>query len=300
DFYNRVDTRTVNKKVVESLIKAGAFDSFAQGRAFLLSNVERMISRMNSLQKERANGQESLFGEMKMTNDELRMTNEGVIDFTPEQLLRMEKELLGLYISSHPLERVKESLDAQTSINLIDIPEMNENEQVKAGGILSDCKRIVTKKGDAMMSANLEDLTGTTSIIVFPKAYEKCSAFLNNDDMVIVKGRLSRDFRTEELKITVEEVEPLIELEKVRSLKVELIDISDHAVLAKMKEVLALFRGNDPVVIRMDGRSVALGKNNWVEINPDLIEQLETLLGRGAVNVEFKVQKKVEVLAGGN
>ncbi|OGB90854.1 DNA polymerase III subunit alpha [candidate division WOR-1 bacterium RIFCSPHIGHO2_01_FULL_53_15] len=296
DFYRRVDTRAANKKVVESLIKAGAFDSFERGRAFLLANFEKFMSSISADLKERANGQESLFElqSSAVPRQSSIVKDVEVAEFTPDQLLRMEKELLGLYISSHPLERLKESLEAQTTAAVADISEMNEGEQVKIGGLLSDCKRVMTKRGDMMLLASLEDLTGSIPLVIFPKAYEKCAPFLNDDEAVIVKGKLNRDFRTEELNVQAESVEPLTELEKVRSLHVEFVDIKDRQVLDLMKDVLTLHRGADPVFVRMDGKSVELNRNFWVEINPDLVEQLEKLLGEGAVNVEFKVQRRQE------
>jgi DNA polymerase-3 subunit alpha len=297
DFYRRVDMRAVNKKVAESLIKAGAFDSFERGRAFLLTNFEKLMSSISADQRERANGQEMLFQmESSVASRESRVasttTTANVTEFSPDQLLRMEKELLGLYISSHPLERLRESLEAQTTNTVADISDMNEGDPIKVGGLLADCKRIVTKKGDAMMLATLEDLTGSIPLVIFPKAYEKCAPFLNNDEAVIVKGKLNRDFRTEELNVQAETITALEELEKVRSLHVEFVDIKDPSVLNGMKDVLALHRGTDPVFVRTDGKSIELNRDFWVEINPDLVEQLEKLLGDGAVNVEFSVLKK--------
>jgi DNA polymerase-3 subunit alpha len=297
EFCRRVDSRTVNKKVIESLVKAGTFDSFGRDRAYLLAVYEKVISRAAAERKELSSGQEALFAvdssaSADMTRDYAPDPNGEIVQFSPDQLLRMEKELLGLYISAHPLERLRESLEGQTDTHLADIAEMHEGEAVKVGGLLSDCKRVVTKRGDAMLLAAIEDLTGCIPLVVFPKAYERCAPFLNDDEAVVVKGKLNRDFRTEELNIVADAVEPLQELEKVRSLHIELVDIKEQQVLARMKDILSLHRGGDPVFIRMDGKSVALGKNNWVEINPEVIEQLESLLGEGAVNVEFKVQKK--------
>jgi len=143
-----------------------------------------------------------------------------------------------------------------------------------------------------MLLAAVEDLTGSIPLVIFPKAYEKCAPLLTDDEVVIIKGKLNRDFRTDELNVMVETVEPLEELEKVRSLHIELVDLTDGSLLSRMKETLTIFRGNDPVFIRMDGRSVELGKNNWVDINPDLIQQLEEVLGSGAVNVKYAVVKK--------
>jgi DNA polymerase-3 subunit alpha len=259
------------------------------------------MASLNADAKARAAGQEMLFeikSEIRNTKSETNQKSENgkmedVPEFTPDQLLRMEKELLGLYISSHPLERLKDSLEAQTTHSVADIADMSEGEVVKVGGLLTDCRRIVTKRGDAMMLANIEDLTGSIPLVVFPKAYEKCAPFLTNDEAVIVKGKLNRDFRTEELNVQADEVKTLEELEKVRSLQVEFVDIKDPQVLTMMKEVLALHRGTDPVLVRMDGRSVELSKDHWVDINPELVEQLEQLLGEGSVNVEFKVAKSV-------
>jgi len=297
DFYRRIDTHAVNKKVIESLIKSGAFDSFGQSRAYMLATYEKKISRLNADIKERASGQESLFAidsAIRNPNSEIAADAE-IAEFSPDQLLRMEKELLGLYISSHPLERLRESLEGQITTRLADIAEMKEGDPVKVGGLLADCKKIVTKRGDMMMTAMLEDLTGSLPLIVFPKAYEKHTALLNDDEVVIIKGRLNRDFRSEGLNISAESVEPLKELEKVRSLKLELVDFHDKQLLATMKDILALHHGGDPVIVRMDGRSVELGKGFWVDINPDLVEQMEKLLGDGSVNVEFSVRKRADV-----
>ncbi|MFA6549528.1 MAG: hypothetical protein WCT39_06350, partial [Candidatus Margulisiibacteriota bacterium] len=104
----------------------------------------------------------------------------------------------------------------------------------------------------------------------------------------------NRDFRSEALNVSAESIEPLKELEKIRSLKLEIVDCHDKQLLAQMKDVLALHNGGDPVIVRMDGRSVELGKGFWVDINPDLVEQLEKLLGDGSVNVEFSVHKRAD------
>lgn len=293
DFCQRIEGRTVNKKVIESLIKAGAFDSFNLGRAYLLSNLEKEMGRASARQKERSNGQSALF---EIADSGTRNTETGgepqIDDFSPEQLLRMEKEMLGLYISSHPLEYVKESLEGQTNNQIIDIAEMREGEQVKIGGLLADCRKLTTKRGDMMMVASIEDVTGSIPLVIFPKTYAKAQALLNNDEVIVVTGKINRDMRTDDYNVVAETIEPMVELEKVRSLHIELVGVTDHAVLNRMKETLAFFKGPDPVYIRIDGRSIALGKELHVDINPELIAQLEGLLGSGSVNVEFKAIRK--------
>jgi DNA polymerase-3 subunit alpha len=291
DFCQRIDTRAVSKKVTESLIKAGAFDSFGAGRAWQLNSLDKVMSRIAAEQKERAKGQGSLFG-----GDEQRSLNKveqdaPIDEFPPEQLLRMEKEMLGLYISSHPLEFLVDSLEGQTNTRLADIAEMREGEVVKIGGLLTDCRRLSTKKGDMMMVCNIEDLSGSIGLVIFPKTYRGCSELLNNDAIVVVKGKVNRDMRSEGFNIAAETIEPLAEMEKVRSLHIELVDINDPQLLARMKEMLLFCQGNDPVFVRIDGQAIALGKGFNVGINPELVTQLESLLGSGAVKVEFKAVK---------
>jgi DNA polymerase-3 subunit alpha len=293
DFCQRIDSRAVNKKVIESLIKAGAFGSFGMGRAYQLSVLGRVLQKVAAEQRERANGQGMLF-EVAESSKPIAESGEdiNIEEFPPEQLLRMEKELLGLYISSHPLEYVRDSLEGQTNTRIADISDMREGESVKIGGLLSDVRRLTTRRGDMMLVGKIEDMSGSIGLVVFPRTYEKCAALLNNDEVAIVRGRVNRDMRTDEFNVVAESVEPMEELEKIRSLHIELVGVKDKKVLARMKEILQFFRGEDPVYIRMDGRRVALGKVFHVDINPELVSQLEELLGSGSVNVEFKAVKK--------
>ncbi|NQT29142.1 MAG: DNA polymerase III subunit alpha [Candidatus Saganbacteria bacterium] len=294
DFCERIDSRAVNKKVIESLIKAGAFDSLGSGRAYMLGILSKTMSRAATAQKEKASGQGILF---EVQSAEHRtQTGDGneteIEEFPPEQLLRMEKELLGLYISSHPLEYVKDSLEGQTNNKIADVPDMREGEIVKIGGLLSECRRITTKKGDMMMVATIEDMSGNIGLVVFPRTYAKCSALLNNDEVIVVRGKVNRDIRSDDYNIVAESIEPMEELEKVRSLHIELVGIKENGILSRLKETLLFFKGKDPVVIRMEGKRVALGKSFHVDINPELVATLEGLLGSGAVNIEFRAVKK--------
>lgn len=292
EFCQRVESRAANKKVIESLIKAGAFDSFGAGRAYPLGILEKVLSKVATEQRERQNGQEALF-QMQSAVAGFSFPEETAIEeFAPEQKLRMEKEMLGLYISSHPLEYVKDSLEGQTNTKIADISDMREGETVKIGGLLSDCRRLVTKRGDNMLVANIEDMSGNISLVVFPRVYEKTGALLNNDEVVVVTGKINRDMRTDEYNVVAENIEPMVELEKIRSLHIELVSVREQSVLSRMKEILLFYRGEDPVYIRMDGKGIQLGKSYTVDINPELVGQLEELLGSGAVKVEFRAVKK--------
>ncbi|MEA3493161.1 MAG: DNA polymerase III subunit alpha [Candidatus Margulisiibacteriota bacterium] len=297
DFCQRVDTRAVNKKVIESLVKSGAFDSFGSSRAYQLGALAKVLSRASVEQKERANGQAVLFQSSEVSHHAPVDNNVVVEEFSPEELLKMEKDMLGMYISSHPLQFVADSLEGQTSTKIADIPEMREGNVITIGGLLSSCRRITTKKGDLMMIGSIEDLSGDIQLIVFPKTYKKCSELCNNDQVVIVRGKVNRDMRTDEHNVVAEGVDPMAAMEKKRSLHVELVGVKDKNILAKLKDMLLSSNGTDPVLIRMDGKRIELGPEYNVEINPDLVAELEKLLGTGAVKVEFKsvkIEKKTE------
>ncbi|MBN2057627.1 MAG: DNA polymerase III subunit alpha [Candidatus Saganbacteria bacterium] len=294
DLCRRIDTRAVNKKVIESLIKAGTFDSLGQGRAYQLSILGRLLSRAAADNKEKAKGQAALFdlGSHVAESQPEPGRNAQVDEFPPEELLRLEKEMLGQYISSHPLEFIKDSLEAQTTVRIADIADLREGDALTIGGFISDSRRLTTKKGDMMLVGKIEDLSGSIGLVVFPKTYRKYTELLNNDQVVLVKGKVNRDMRSDEFNVAADSVEPLAQMEKVRSLHIELVGVKDQQILNEMKDILQSHRGADPVFIRLDGKSVALGRDFHVEIEPELVNRLETLLGSGSVNVDFRAIKK--------
>ncbi|MBU0573868.1 MAG: DNA polymerase III subunit alpha [Candidatus Margulisbacteria bacterium] len=294
DFCRRVDTRACNKKVIESLIKAGAFDSMGKGRAYLLTILPKTLERTNQEQKERANGQEALFDLTARREDiqpgEVEM-DISVDEFPPDHLLRLEKEVLGLYISDHPLEHIRDSLEAQINTRISEIAEKKEGDIVQVGGMLNNCRVINTRKGDLMMVANLEDLTGSIGAVIFPKTYKKFSSLLVNDAILRFKGKVNRDTRTEEFNIAVEEVYTLEELQKVRSLHVEIVEAKETGTLARLKEILTSHNGSEPVMLYYDGRCIQADTALYVNICPELISAIEDLLGSGSARAELKAVK---------
>ncbi|MBI5700981.1 DNA polymerase III subunit alpha [Candidatus Saganbacteria bacterium] len=299
DFAKRIDTRACNKKVIESLIKSGAMDSININRPYLLAIFEQTMSRAAAELKEQSNGQVFMFDMKPVLNiaaADSVPSNIEVTPYTEEELLRMEKELLGLYISNHPLENLKDSLEGQVNQRVADLQEKFEGDVIKIGGLIFSGKKFNTKKGDQMLVANLEDLTGSIPIIVFPKTYEKYSQMLDDDSIVIIKGKMNRDLRTEELNVSVESVEPLVELDKVRSLHIEIVDVKDKQVLERLKEILLFYRGGDPVIIYYDGQRITAGVKYRVDICPEIISQVEELLGSGSARVEFRHVKREAVV----
>lgn len=209
DFAKRVSTSKANKKAWESLIKAGAFDAFGD-RSDLLFNVETLLAFASKLQKEAISGQADLFGGIEgavaMPSVELQPAPS---KHSPKELLTWERELLGLYLSSHPLDAYETYLNEQT-VSLNSITESLDNKTITIGGVISSVRSITTKSGSKMAFVGLEDKTGEIEIIIFPKLFEKIAENLVQDSVVLIKGRINaKDKRgnlTGEVKIIADEL----------------------------------------------------------------------------------------------
>ncbi|HEY4990655.1 MAG TPA: DNA polymerase III subunit alpha [Nakamurella sp.] len=195
DFLEKVDQVACNKKVVESLIKAGAFDSLTHPRKGLLMEHARAIDEVLGLKKAEAIGQFDLFGEM--SQEEKGNSFRGSVpdtEWDTKLRLGFEREMLGLYVSGHPLAGVEHILSAQSDASIPDILDgtVPDRGMVTVGGILTGLQRRLTKKGDPWASATLEDLAGGVEVAFFPKVYLDCSLVLAEDAVVLVKGRVAR------------------------------------------------------------------------------------------------------------
>lgn len=205
DFVFRIESRNLNKKSLESLIKAGVFDRFEE-RNKLLENLEEILKFNRDVKQINNSKQKSLFEKSDHFNPVFRLKEVKVA--SSQQKLLWEKELLGLYISSHPLERFKKILEKET-LPLKDLKEHLFNQKIKVGGIVSSIKRILTKKGEPMLFMKLEDLTAKTEVIVFPSVIERNSLPLAENKIVFITGRV--DNYSDSPKIIAETVEEIIE-----------------------------------------------------------------------------------------
>jgi len=199
DFARRVygcaDGATLTRPVVECLIKAGAFDSLERNRAALLAGVERALAGAAVLRRDRALGQNSLFGEDASEADEPAEQDLGlpadVTNFSRDELLVMEKELLGVYVSDHPLRDLGPTLKKHGAVTSEELKELSDRQEVTVGGIISAIVPRTTKKGLPMASVTLEDLTGSIPVTVFPKFYEQMGNQLAKDKIVLFRGKTS-------------------------------------------------------------------------------------------------------------
>lgn len=189
DFCLQVDSRKVNKKVIESLIKAGAMDSFGNRRS-MLASIEQIKKNADLKQKNLRNGQAGLFGGQEKNQPNLTDQLKNLEEFSKEELLKLEKELLGFYLTEHPLKNKLNKLTQVVSHKIHQIKD-KKNGKIKIAGVVSD-KRIVTtrKSGKEMAFVNLEDETGKVELVVFPGVYDQSKHLLNGDKLVVVKAKV--------------------------------------------------------------------------------------------------------------
>jgi DNA polymerase III subunit alpha len=196
DFAERVESSTLNKRVFESLVSAGAFDSLKDGRTApdwrgaLFSCIDAALSRAQRSKRERAVGQSGLFGSTPEEIDYTCEISPTIKGWTSIEMLAAEKAALGFYISGHPLDRHFEVLQNVKAVGSVELPNLNTGSRVTCGGIISDLQMRTTKKGDKFALLRLEDEAGGTKCVLWPETYRKHSALLQNDLAVVIIGRL--------------------------------------------------------------------------------------------------------------
>ncbi|HEX3031081.1 MAG TPA: DNA polymerase III subunit alpha, partial [Bacillota bacterium] len=214
DFCDKVDMQKVNRRVVESLIKAGAADSLPGHRGQKLAIVEECLEAGQRKSRERASGQISLFDLMESAADSGAGSSAGSsADFIPlpnlpawplSDQLKMEKEMLGMYISGHPLGEYRQVLQTGGFASIAELAESPDGQVVSLGGIVAAHRKIVTRRGEEMMFATIEDLTGSLEVVVFPKVYKKAGSLLSQDQPLAIRGKLS--IQEEQVKVLADEI----------------------------------------------------------------------------------------------
>lgn len=291
DFTQRIDLRVCNRKVLESLIKCGAFDEFGYRRSQLMAMLDQALEVGSTAQKDRMRGQLSLLGDLGEPSSFAQFQIPDIPEWPESQLLAFERELLGFYVTTHPLSKYEKTLKNYATASTDTLTEFHDQEEVTIGGVIDAVKEIVTKKGDKMGFLTLQDLSGSCEVVVFPELYRTSASLIRKDTAIFLRGRVNS--RDDVPKIIAEEI---VSLEEVRKRFTRLLSIDLHTagldadMLQKIKEILSRHRGKVPVHLsfRDPGGRVAVlqpGEEFRVETKDELFQALESLLGENTVKI---------------
>jgi len=293
DFCEHVDSRLVNRKVIESLIKCGAFDSFEYHRSQLMSILDKALEVAGGIQKDRLNGQFSFFDTFEDQKSFRQSFQEipNIPEWPEHQLLSHEKQMLGFYITKHPLARYEKMLSNYSTCFATELVNFKDGDEIFLGGIINKARFTVTKKsGEKMAIVRLEDLKGVVEVLVFPSTFQKVGALVKEDAIVFFKGRIS--LREEEPKLIASDIIPIDDMKSkyTKSVNIDLFSAGlEKRILDSLKSVLSNYPGGIPVYLNFstpEDKHVTLlaGEDLRVKPSDDLVGELEQLLGEGAVN----------------
>ncbi len=291
DFCARVDPVVLNKRTMDSLVKGGAFDSLGHQRQGLCLVLESIVERTLERRKEQDLGITSLFAAFEDEQADPGWGGAKVAipdtEFDKAQRLAFEKEMLGLYVSDHPLMGYEAAMARHTDCTLSDMREddtaAGDRAPVRSvGGVVTELKRSYTKKGDLMARFVLEDLQAAMEVFVFPKTMAEYGALIENDAILVVRGRL--DTREEEPKIVCMEVSrPILERGQ-EDLHITLpLGVLTDAKVDGLKDVLSGHPGPSPVLLHVGAKVLRLPPEFNVDCRNGLVGELKRLLGQSAV-----------------
>jgi DNA polymerase-3 subunit alpha len=290
DFCERVDMRAVNRRVIESFVKSGTFDSLDARRAALYAAIDAAIEGGQKRQRDRESGQANLFGAVETEAEAAPVRLADAPPWGEAERLAFEKESLGFFISGHPLERFREELAQWTSATTGVLAQQASAGEVTIGGIVTALRLIKTKKGDRMASFVLEDLEGSVETLVFPEAYKKAGARLADDQVVLVKARaeVQDDGKA---RLLASDVLPLeqAKLAEARHVTIRVpLGTWDRGKGERLRDILGSHKGDCPVtleLVRAGSWSAALAPSAYYRVRPDAVlrDEVEALLGPGAL-----------------
>jgi len=292
DFCDRVDPAALNKRTLESLIRAGAFDSLGHPRQGLLTVFESIVDRAVARRRERDAGVMSLFGDGSAAPGEAPSAFPDRVEipdleFPKSQRLAFEKEMLGLYVSDHPLMGAERALRRYVDCTLSELKELRDGELRTAGGVVTSLSRKYTKRGDLMATFVLEDLAAVVEVMVFPKTMLAYGELLAEDAIVCVKGRF--DTRDDTPKLMAMEItRPELVLDGGPPVRVRVrLGSLDEAKTARLSEILRQHPGDSPVFVQLESPEkttvLRLGDDHLVDVRNGLFAELRVLLGADCI-----------------
>ncbi len=296
DLAEHVDLRVVNRKVLESLIKCGAFDSTGLFRSQLFAILDHVLAVANELQKDRESGQISFFDSLeKQPSFQKSFQNiPSIPEWAENELLLNEKEMLGFYVTGHPLARYQRELKSYCTVSTATVGYRKDTEEVVVGGLVNKLKFTQTKRTNEKMAiVTLEDLEGTLDLLVFPKTFKDYGQYLAKDAILFFKGNVDNKEQTP--KLLVSEITPVMEVHKkfTRSIHVKLLTVGlEDSLLRSIQEILSQHPGNIPVYIEFADKGNArsqllVDRSLFVRPNEKLVSSLQKILGEEAVSLKI-------------
>lgn len=296
EFFERLEGE-LNSRAIESLIKSGAFDSIGGNRSQYLESYKKVYSSLNQMKKNTIQGQLNLFS---MSNDKENESLQkddlpNIKEFTKKEMLAMEKEMLGIYISGHPLDDYKDFLSkfiSTTSLNFImsddtDYYKIKDNENVIIGGIINNISIKYTKTNKQMAFLNLEDEFGNIEVIMFPDVFTKCSSFIERDKVIIIEGKasISEDQSPKVICSKIKSYDSLSNLSKTLWIKLP----KDKSISLKdIEKILLNNKGPTPVIVYDEEKKARLNlkDSHWINPSENLLSELTSILGKECVVIK--------------
>jgi DNA polymerase-3 subunit alpha len=283
DFAERVDGSVSNKRVLEALIKCGALPG---SRRAMLEALDQAVSWGQKHQADRLAGQGSIFDLGPVEETPKHHPVLSTEEFEKNELLRLEKEVLGLYVSEHPLNAIREQLRRKTDASLAELDRRRDGEVVTVGGIVAGVRQMTTKKGDPMVFLRLEDVTGSVEAVVFNTTYQQCRELCVVDRVLVVKGRVDRkEGETKMVALDLQAFEAVPEKGEVR-LKLDATK-AGAGIIRELAALIRDFPGEAPVYVdchTSNGpKTYAFGPQFKVQPAPDFYAELKALLGEAAL-----------------
>lgn len=283
DFCTRVDLKSLNKRTMESLIRAGAFANIEKSRKQLMYNLDSIIAQAQRENESKALGQASLFaalgadsgfggGSYKMQGDES--------EFSDKEIQQFEKDYLGFYVTSHPLASIRNSLPFLTTHNIAELSEMPADKPVTICGLLTQVRQVPFKKDPTkfLKAGLIEDLTGKIEFVVFYKTLLEVNSFVENEQKVIFSGKVQRK-EEDQISIVVDSVRPV---ENANVVTLALKKDITFETLMSLKDLLVTFKGSDPLMFKldnMDGEKILTSSGFWVNATNDFVNAMKSNFG---------------------
>ncbi len=295
DFCERIDSQKVNRRVVEQLIRCGAFDSVHANRAQLMAGLDEVLDRAAAVQKDRQAGQLNLFEMLRSQKKMKAPALPAISDWDSRLRLQFEKESLGFYISGHPLDFYSEQIKSMCSDDTQSVKDRVEGADVVLCGIFSIIKEITTKRGDRMAFLNLEDKAGTIEVVAFAEPFTQARALIEGDAPLSIWARVQHDEKSTKLlanRILSMEDAALVSVDSV-FIKLDAAKI-DRDALTQLRSLLISNPGICPALLhlRMPGNGEAVLALNKLPVNPtpSFFEQLRARFGPDCAKPVYKKQ----------